>query len=107
MYSAEATSVAGAGRRSFNMDVPPSLPHNPPVQREPRSALGVLSVLAALAIGTATAAVAASGAERDPELIGLLRGIIAAVPIAVGLGLWTRRPQERFGLLLAGTGCVL
>ncbi|HET8819940.1 MAG TPA: histidine kinase [Thermoleophilaceae bacterium] len=64
-------------------------------------------IAAALVAGIGSAAVAAYGAETDPELIGLLRGMIAAIPIAVGLGVWAQRPNERFGMLLVGTGTVL
>ena len=89
------------------MGIPLSLPHTPAVQREPRSWMRVWCVLAALGVGLGTAAVAASGAESDPEVVGLLRGLIAAIPVAVGLGVWTQRPNERFGKLLVGTGALL
>jgi signal transduction histidine kinase len=49
--------------------------------------------------------VALSGAARGPEgLIAGARGLMVAVPIAVGLWAWHRRPQERFGPLLVAAG---
>ena len=107
MPPAGPTPVDGAAERKVTMAVPLSLPHTPTVQRELHSASRAWCALVALAVGLVAGAVAASGAETDPELIGLLRGMIAAIPVAVGLGVWAQRPNERFGMLLAATGAVL
>ena len=87
---------------------PLSLPHTPLIQRELRPVSRAWCVAAALVAGVGSAAIATSGAETNhPELVGLVRGMIAAIPIAVGLGVWAGRPNERFGMLLVGTGTVL
>ena len=50
-------------------------------------------------------AVALSGDAHGPDaLIAAGRGLMVAVPIAVGLWAWHRRPQERFGKLLVAAG---
>ena len=56
---------------------------------------------------TAVAAIAGSGAESHPVRVAVARALIVGVPLAVGLFTWSRRPDERFGLLLAGVGTVL
>jgi signal transduction histidine kinase len=56
---------------------------------------------------TAAAAIAGSGAESHPVRVAVARALIVGVPLAVGLFTWSRRPDARFGLLLAGVGTVL
>jgi signal transduction histidine kinase len=107
MSRTRLTSIGGADESSVKMALPLSLRGSPPAQRELRSAPVVWCVLAACVAGIGTAAVAASGGGANPELIGLLRGAIAAIPIGVGLVVWAQRPSERLGMLLVGTGMVL
>ena len=64
-------------------------------------------LLLALAGAAATAAAAAlgyAGAEVQPGLTALARALIVGAPIAAGLYAWSRRPSQRFGLLLVATG---
>jgi signal transduction histidine kinase len=57
-----------------------------------------------LATGVAVA-VALSGRATGPDgLIAAARGLMVAVPIAVGIWAWHRRPGDRFGRLLVGLG---
>jgi signal transduction histidine kinase len=49
-------------------------------------------------------AVALSGGTGPDGLIVTGRGLMVAVPIAVGIWAWHRRPGERFGRLLVGVG---
>jgi signal transduction histidine kinase len=62
-------------------------------------------VLTTLAAGGAAAAIAAVGTHSD--LAALARGVIVAVPVAVGLGTAVRMENNRFGLLLAGLGGLM
>jgi signal transduction histidine kinase len=62
-------------------------------------------VFTSLAAGGAAAAIAAVGTHSD--LAALARGVIVAVPMAVGLGTAVRMENNRFGLLLAGLGGLL
>ncbi len=67
---------------------------------------GALLALA-LAGAAATAAAAAfgyAGAAGQPGLAALARGLIVGAPIAIGLYAWSRRPSQRFGLLLVAAG---
>ena len=61
----------------------------------------------ALAGAAATAAAAAlgyAGAAGQPGLAALARALIVGAPIAIGLYAWSRRPSQRFGLLLVAAG---
>jgi signal transduction histidine kinase len=65
--------------------------------------------LLALALAGAAATVAAAalgyaGAAGQPGLTALARGAIVGAPVAIGLYAWSRRPSQRFGLLLVGAG---
>jgi signal transduction histidine kinase len=60
--------------------------------------------VAGLVAAAGSAAIAASGATSHPVSVGVARALIVGVPIGVGLYTWSRRPGERFGLLLAATG---
>ena len=65
--------------------------------------------LLALALSGAAATIAAAalgfaGAAGQPGLAALARALIVAVPIAVGLYAWSRRPSQRFGILLVALG---
>ena len=65
--------------------------------------------LLALALAGAVATVAAAalgyaGAAGQPALAALARALIVGTPIAVGLYAWTRRPSQRFGILLVVLG---
>jgi signal transduction histidine kinase len=62
---------------------------------------------AVLALAAAGGAAAIAGAAGDSGLEVLARGMIAGVPVAVGLGTLARTGNERFGLLLAGLGGAL
>jgi signal transduction histidine kinase len=73
------------------------------VRRIPTTAIvGTLGfALTALAV----AITATQSASVHPGLAALVRGAIAAVPIAVGLYAMNRAPYERFGRALALIGC--
>jgi signal transduction histidine kinase len=61
----------------------------------------------ALAGACATAAAAAlgyAGAADQSGLTALSRALIVGAPIAIGLYAWSRRPSQRFGILLAAAG---
>jgi signal transduction histidine kinase len=62
--------------------------------------------LAVLAATTATAAIAASGATTQPELVAFARALIVGLPMAVGLYAWSRSPTQRFGMLLVATSAA-
>ena len=67
---------------------------------------GALLALA-LAGAVATAAAAAlgyAGAVGQPGLTALARALIVGAPIAIGLYAWSRRPSQRFGLVLVAAG---
>jgi signal transduction histidine kinase len=64
------------------------------------------AVLAAVAAVSVTVEVALVGADEQPGLVALARGLMVAVPLAVGLHTWYRRPAERFGLLLIVAGAA-
>ena len=64
------------------------------------------AVLAAAAAVAITVEVALVGADEQPGLVALARGLMVGVPLAVGLHTWYRRPAERFGLLLVGAGAA-
>ena len=67
------------------------------------------AVLAAAAAVSITVEVALVGADEQPALVALARGLMVGVPLAVGLHTWYRRPAERFGLVLivAGAACFV
>src|SRR4051812_4131627 len=61
--------------------------------------------LAGLTAGALAIAVALSGDHPDTDvLVAVGRGVMVAIPIAVGLWAWHKRPQERFGRLLVAAG---
>jgi signal transduction histidine kinase len=62
--------------------------------------------LAAAAAVSITVEVALVGADQQPGLVALARGLMVGVPLAVGLHTWYRRPAERFGLLLVAAGAA-
>ena len=64
------------------------------------------AVLAAAAAVSITVEVALVGADEQPALVALARGLMVGVPLAVGLHTWYRRPAERFGLLLVVAGAA-
>jgi signal transduction histidine kinase len=64
------------------------------------------AVLAAAAAVSITVEVALVGADQQPGLVALARGLMVGVPLAVGLHTWYRRPAERFGLLLVAAGAA-
>ena len=66
-------------------------------------------LLAAVAAVSVTVEVALVGADAQPGLVALARGLMVGVPLAVGLHTWYRRPAERFGLVLivAGAACFV
>ena len=63
----------------------------------------VLALAGAGAVAAA-AALGYAGAAGQSGLTALARALIVGVPIAIGLYAWSRRPSERFGLLLAAVG---
>jgi signal transduction histidine kinase len=75
--------------------------------RDPRR-VALLGVAVAGVAATAAAGVLAyAGAESQPGLNALARGLMVAVPIAVGAYAWYRGPESRFGLLLVAAGAGL
>src|SRR5688572_6706385 len=66
------------------------------------------ALLALALAGAAATAVAAAlgyaGAAGQPGLAALARALIVGAPIAIGLYAWSRRPSQRFGLLLVAAG---
>jgi signal transduction histidine kinase len=66
-------------------------------------ALLILALAGAAATGAAAALGYAGGDDR-PDMTAAARGLIVGVPIAVGLYAWSRRPSQRFGLLLVAAG---
>src|SRR4051812_39879350 len=61
--------------------------------------------LAGLTASALAIAVALSGDHPDTDvLVAVGRGVMVAIPIAVGLWAWHKRPQERFGRLLVAAG---
>ena len=63
----------------------------------------VLALAGAGAVAAA-AALGYAGAAGQSGLTALARALIVGAPIAIGLYAWSRRPSERFGLLLAAVG---
>ena len=64
------------------------------------------AVLAAVAAVSVAVEVALVGADAQPGLVALARGLMVGVPLAVGLHTWYRRPAERFGLVLIVAGAA-
>jgi signal transduction histidine kinase len=60
--------------------------------------------LAGAAATLAAAALGYAGAAGQPGLTALARGLIVGAPVAIGLYAWSRRPSQRFGLLLMAAG---
>jgi signal transduction histidine kinase len=67
----------------------------------------VSSALAGAAAAAIAAAIAASGPASHPALVALVRVVIVAVPVAVGLYAWSRRSDERLGWLFVAVGAGL
>lgn len=59
----------------------------------------------AATIGSVVVAVVAAPPERE-AVAGLMHGAVVAVPVALGCAELTRRPDDRFGLLLVITGLL-
>jgi signal transduction histidine kinase len=64
--------------------------------------------VALVSVATAAAAlIAVSGdAQGTPALVAAARAAIVGIPIAVGLGIWLRAANDRFGPLLVAVGGV-
>ena len=77
-----------------------------PSAAQRRSALVRLAVVGAAAGAAVAWAVASSAVLAHPVRAGLLRGAIVASAVAVGCYLADRRPESRFGLLLAANGLL-
>jgi signal transduction histidine kinase len=60
--------------------------------------------LAGAAATVAAAALGYAGATSQPGMAALARGAIVGAPVAIGLYAWSRRPSQRFGLLLVAAG---
>jgi signal transduction histidine kinase len=71
---------------------------------EPRLNLAVAAALGLALTGLAVAVTAFGGLSPHPWLAAAGRGTIVAVPLAIGLYAWSRRPYERFGRMLAAVG---
>jgi signal transduction histidine kinase len=82
----------------------PAGPHDAVAPISPRGAVAVAALGTALAAST----VLVSYTGNDPHRLGdaLLRGAAVLVPVAVGLGIWNRSPERRFGRLLVGAAAV-
>jgi signal transduction histidine kinase len=65
------------------------------------SALGSAGLVCTV---VAAAIAATSDLPTNPTAAAIARALMVAVPIAVGLYAWHRRPDERFGLLLVAAG---
>jgi hypothetical protein len=48
----------------------------------------------------------ALGAASHPLLVASARALIVGAPVAVGLYVWYRRPEERFGRVLVAAGAA-
>ena len=75
----------------------------------PATAGGTRNLLAvglagAVLTGLAATVAAVSDTPENPSLAATARALMVAVPIAVGLYAWHRRPDERFGHLLVAAG---
>jgi signal transduction histidine kinase len=77
-----------------------------PSAAERRSALVRLAVVGAVAGVVVAWAVASSTVLVHPVATGILRGVVVASTVAVGCYLAQRRPESRFGLLLAANGLL-
>ncbi|MBN1530490.1 MAG: hypothetical protein JW895_15615 [Thermoleophilaceae bacterium] len=69
---------------------------------------GAASCVALVVVATAAAAliVASGDADGEPALVVAARAAIVGIPMAVGLGVWLRTANERFGPLLVAVGGV-
>lgn len=77
-----------------------------PSATERRAALGRLAVAGAVAGVVVAWAVASSTVLVHPVATGILRGAVVTSCVAVGGYLAQRRPESRFGLLLAANGLL-
>src|SRR3954468_5914706 len=78
-----------------------------PAEVEPHRSPAFLaaSFLAVTALSLTSALIAVAGASTaHPELVAAGRAAIVAVPISVGLYVWTRHANERVAVLLVATG---
>jgi signal transduction histidine kinase len=62
--------------------------------------------LAGCAAVAVSVAIALSGAASHPLLVASARALIIGAPVAVGLYVWYRRPEERFGRVLVAAGAA-
>jgi signal transduction histidine kinase len=81
----------------------PALEAWSPVWR--RVALGAVAVAGGVA-SAVTAADLSREPGRDPEVWSVLRGLVVATWIIVGMYTWWRRPGSRLGLFLIGIGLL-
>jgi signal transduction histidine kinase len=85
-----------------------SLPHHPHSRPNGGPTIRVALLLGAAGCGLAvmTGLIAYTG--NDPDHVGaaVLRGASVLLPIAVGLVMWRRQPEQRFGRLLAAAGVL-
>jgi signal transduction histidine kinase len=88
------------------MDMGAFVASRAPTPRDWRPLVVAGSVSAAVAVVTASAAIAADGAPSHGAQIAAARALIVGVPLAVGLHVWSRRRDERFGLLLVAVGAA-
>lgn len=77
-----------------------------PSAAQRRSALVRLAVVGAVAGVVVAWAVASSAVLAHPVATGILRGAVVTSCVAVGCYLAQRRPESRFGLLLAANGLL-
>ena len=89
------------------MEMAASVARRLPKHSDSQRAVLVGCGLAGLAAAAISAAIAALGPASHPLLVALARALIVGVPIAVGLYTWSRRSDERFGLLLVAVGAGL
>jgi signal transduction histidine kinase len=71
---------------------------------EPQRGIVAAATGGVLLTAVAVVVTAAGGLSADPWPAAVGRGAIVAVPIAVGLYAWQRRPRSRFGRLLVAVG---
>jgi signal transduction histidine kinase len=89
------------------MEMVASVARRLPEHKDSRRALLVAGGVAGLAAAATSAAIAALGPASHAGPVALARALIVGVPIAVGLYTWSRRSDERFGLLLVAVGAGL
>ena len=102
------TEMDSQAEASVAMDAIRIAPANPGLSRRARIQLHFnLTVLACAGLvltGVAAAIAGQSDLPTNPTAAAIARGLMVAVPIAVGLYAWHRRPDERFGPVLVAAG---